>query len=147
MRMFFRTVAVLVLGAVSLASFAAKHEVKMLNQGEDGVMVFQPGYLRAEDGGTVTFVPTDPAHNSVSDAIPDGARAWNGGLNESVTVTLEKEGIYLYKCTPHLPLGMVGVIQVGEPVNMDNVRLAADALSAGIAANKDRLEKYLSQVK
>lgn len=119
----------------------------MLNQGEDGVMVFQPGYLRAEDGDSVTFVPTDPAHNSVSDAIPDGARAWNGGLNESVTVTLEKEGIYLYKCTPHLPLGMVGVIQVGEPVNMDNVRLAADALSAGIAANKDRLEKYLSQVK
>src|SRR5690606_40864890 len=54
-------------------------------------------------------------------------------------------GIYLYKCTPHLPLGMVGVIQVGKPVNMDNVRLAADALSAGIAANKERLQKYLGQ--
>lgn len=142
----FRAVVALALDGVSLASFAARHEVKMLNQGEDGVMVFEPGYLRAEVGDTVTFVPTDPAHNSVSDAIPNGARAWNGALNETVTVTLEKEGIYLYKCTPHLPLGMVGVIQVGKPVNMDNVRLAADALSAGIAANKERLQKYLGQV-
>jgi pseudoazurin len=132
--------------AVPMAGLAAEHEVKMLNQGADGIMVFEPGYLKVNPGDTVTFVPANPGHDSVSDAIPDGAKGWKGQINQPVKVTLDKEGVYLYKCTPHLALGMVGVIQVGKPVNKDQVETAAKTLSASIVTNKERLQKYLSQV-
>ena len=41
-------------------------EVTMLNQGTDGVMVFEPSVLKISVGDTVTFKPTNPGHNSAS---------------------------------------------------------------------------------
>ena len=41
---------------------AADHEVKMLDNGKGGGMVFEPGFLKAEVGDTVTFVPTNKGH-------------------------------------------------------------------------------------
>src|SRR5690606_12111270 len=40
-------------------AFGADHTVKMLNQGADGMMVFEPAFLKVAPGDTVTFVPTD----------------------------------------------------------------------------------------
>ena len=39
----------------SLSAYAANHEVKMLDNGKDGSMVFEPGYVNAKVGDTVTF--------------------------------------------------------------------------------------------
>ena len=38
----------------SLGAYAANHEVKMLDNGKDGSMVFEPGYVNAKVGDTVT---------------------------------------------------------------------------------------------
>ncbi len=46
-----------------------------------------------------------------------------------------------------MPLGMVGVIQVGAAGNLDAAKEKAEALSAGMAMNKDRFAKYLGEVK
>ncbi|TGV95897.1 pseudoazurin, partial [Mesorhizobium sp. M2D.F.Ca.ET.145.01.1.1] len=43
---------------------AADHQVQMLNKGEKGVMVFQPDFVQAAPGDTVTFVPTDKGHDA-----------------------------------------------------------------------------------
>lgn len=141
-----RAVAFLVFCAVPLVSMAADHEVKMLNQGTDGVMVFEPGFLKAEPGDTVTFVSVDPGHDSVSVAVPEGAEPWEGEIGESVTAKLDEEGVYVYKCLPHLALGMVGVIQVGEAVNLQEAKVAATELEGSILTNKERMNKYMSQV-
>lgn len=135
--------------ALTLASsvvVAAEHVVEMKNSGADGAMVFEPGFVKAEPGDTVKFVLVDPAHNSVSVAVPDGAEGWQGAMNESITVTLNEEGVYVYKCTPHAALNMAGVIQVGEPVNYDAAKAAVDKLTASAATNKDRLTGYFEQV-
>lgn len=137
--------ASMLLAALQVA--AERHEVRMLNQGEDGMMAFEPGYLRAQPGDTVVFVATDPSHNSESVSVPEGAAAWMGAMDEEISITLDTEGVYLYQCAPHLPLGMVGVIQVGEPVNMDAVRARADAMKGSVAVNAERLDAYLSQVR
>lgn len=131
----------------TLPAAAERHEVRMLNQGEDGMMVFEPGYLRAQPGDTVVFVATDPSHNSESVAVPEGAANWQGAIDEEVSITLDADGVYLYQCTPHLPLGMVGIIQVGDAVNLDSVRDEAEALRASIAVNAERLDAYLSQIR
>jgi pseudoazurin len=101
----------------ALPAIAADHEVRMLNMGGDGQrMVFEPAYLEIEPGDTVTFVATDPSHNSeiIAGMLPEGADGWKGRINEEVSVTFDQEGVYGYKCLPHYGMGMVGVIKVGE---------------------------------
>ena len=100
---------------------AADHEVQMLNKGEKGAMVFQPDFIRAEIGDTVTFVPTDKGHDaeSVKGMLPDGVEPFKGKINEKITITVDAEGVYGVKCTPHYGMGMVALIAVGNPVNLE----------------------------
>ncbi len=109
--------AALVLGSAQ----AADHEVQMLNKGEKGAMVFQPDFIQAAVGDTITFVPTDKGHDaeSIKGMIPDGAKPFKGKMNEKITVTLDAEGVYGVKCTPHYGMGMVALITVGKPVNLE----------------------------
>ena len=103
---------------------AADHQVQMLNKGEKGTMVFQPNYIVAAPGDTVTFVPTDKSHDaeSVKDMIPEGAAPFKGKMNEQITVTFDKEGVYGVKCTPHYGMGMVALVVVGKPVNLEQAK-------------------------
>lgn len=103
---------------------AADHQVLMLNKGEKGTMVFQPDFIQAAPGDTVTFVPTDKGHDaeSIKNMIPDGAEPFKGKMNEQITVKLDKEGVYGVKCTPHYGMGMVALIVVGKPVNLEQAK-------------------------
>lgn len=100
---------------------AAEHEVHMLNKGAAGAMVFEPSFIQAAPGDTVRFIPTDKTHNAetIKGMIPDGATPFKGKINEEIVVTLDKEGVYGVKCTPHYGMGMVALVVVGEPVNLD----------------------------
>jgi pseudoazurin len=118
--------AATILAALMLAggAQAADHEIQMLNKGEKGAMVFQPEFVQAAPGDTVTFVPTDKGHDaeSIKGMIPDGAEPFKGKMGEQITVTLDKEGVYGVKCTPHYGMGMVALIVVGQPVNLEQAK-------------------------
>ena len=115
-----RTAILAGLTAALLAApaFAAEHRVEMLNKDpETGDRnVFEPAVLMIAPGDTVIFVPTDKGHNSVASEgmIPEGGTAWEGGINEEVSVTFDVEGTYGYNCVPHYGQGMVGLILVGD---------------------------------
>lgn len=129
----------------SVAALAADHQVMMLNKDTDGrAMQFEPAFLRVEPGDTVTFVPTNPSHNSetVADAIPEGAEPWKGGMNKEITVTLTEEGLYAYKCLPHFGMGMVGLIQVGD--STENLEAVESAKYPGKA--KDRMAELIEEM-
>ena len=121
----------------------------MVNADVSGqVMVFDPPFIKANIGDTVTFLPTDMLHNSqsVPGLIPSSASSWNGAMNEKITIELNTEGVYVYQCTPHIALGMIGVIQVGEATNLDNIKNSSSALESMIVMNKERVQEYISQV-
>ena len=130
----------------SFAISSEEYEVKMLNFGNDGSMVFEPGFLKVNVGDTVHFKSVDMAHNSESSTglIPVNASGWKGNINEDISITLTEEGVYVYQCTPHLILGMVGVIQVGSPTNIDQIKENLGSLT--FAVNAERLQGYLDQV-
>jgi pseudoazurin len=102
------------------AAQAADYEVKMLNKGVAGAMVFEPAFLQIEPGDSVTFLPTDKGHDAVSikGMVPGGAEPIAGKMNKEVTVTFDTPGVYGVKCVPHYALGMVALIVVGEPENV-----------------------------
>ncbi|MGV1985161.1 pseudoazurin [Agrobacterium sp. 22-221-1] len=127
-------------------SLSAEHKILMLNYGRDGGMVFEPAYVKAEPGDTITFVPQNSSHYVQSYAVPDGVSPWKSKLDEAFTVTVEKEGVYLYYCPPHLMMAMIGVIQVGKPVNLEAVRQKAEKLRPKLVMKGERLEAALGQV-
>jgi pseudoazurin len=121
------------------------HVVKMLNNGEDGIMVFEPGYIKIEKGDTVQFEATDAGHNAVSELTPDGNK-WEVGYDGG-KVTFNEEGAHLYYCVPHRSMGMWGVIQVGNAVNKDDFMAESKSEDGSLAMNSGRIMKYADQVK
>jgi pseudoazurin len=110
------TSVMLLAGAASAEIFI----VEMLDRGKDGLMVFEPAFIAAQPGDTIEFVSTTKGHNVVSIAgmLPEGVDPFRTKLNEDFSLTLKAEGLYGIKCAPHYVMGMVGLIQVGEAVNL-----------------------------
>ena len=104
---------------LTVPAFAAEHTVKMLNNGDGGMMIFEPAVLQVAVGDTVNFVATDMAHNSASVFTPPGATPWKGMMSRDISVTLDTAGVYIYECTPHKMMAMVGVIQVTDGMELD----------------------------
>ena len=106
------------------AAQAAEFTVNMVNKDATGhTMQFEPAFLKVAPGDVVHFVAVDKGHDTESLVVPDGADGWKGKMSQNVDVTLTVPGLYAYKCAPHLGLGMVGLIEVGDaPANVDAVK-------------------------
>ncbi|MEJ5022750.1 pseudoazurin [Ochrobactrum vermis] len=100
-------------------SNAAEIEVRMLNRGVKGPMVFEPDFVRASPGDTINFIAIDRGHDVVSipGMLPENVKPFKSKLGESFSITLQDEGVYGVKCSPHYGMGMVALIAVGKPVN------------------------------
>ena len=99
-------------------------EVRMLNNGADGEMVFEPDLIRVALGGQVRFIPTDRTHSaaSIRTIMPDGAKPFAGKIDEEITITFDTPGIHAIQCSPHYGMGMVAAVVAGAPVNLDAAR-------------------------
>ncbi|MEJ5082392.1 MULTISPECIES: pseudoazurin [unclassified Ochrobactrum] len=146
MRRFVISFAAATLSAMlAVPAMAENIEVHMLNKGADGAMVFEPAYIKANPGDTVTFIPTDKGHNveSIKGMIPEGTEAFKSKINENYTLNVKEPGAYFVKCTPHYAMGMVALLIVGEnPSNLEQI----------VAAKKPkpvqaRLEKAIASAK
>jgi pseudoazurin len=137
------TIAAVVAMLLASTAFAETFEVKMLNKGTDGAMVFEPAFIKAAVGDTVTFLSPDKGHNaeSIKGMLPDGVEAFKSEMSKDFTLTLAAEGVYGIKCTPHYAMGMVALIQAGAPVNLN---AAAAVVQKGKA--KTRFEPLFAQV-
>lgn len=111
----------------TMTSFAAaaEIEVKMVNKGSDGgMMAFEPSLVKIEPGDTIKFVAANKGHNAetIKGMLPDGAAAFTGKNGEDVSAKFDQAGIYGLKCLPHYAMGMVAMIVVGTPTNIDQVK-------------------------
>jgi pseudoazurin len=125
----------LVLGLLQTGSpaSAADYTVRMLNQGKDGMMQFEPQLLKVVPGDTVHFTATDQGHNvqSLDGMIPPGAEPFRSDIGQNLAVKFSVPGVYGYRCIPHGALGMVGLIVVGQPANEAAAKGAAMGGAAG----------------
>ena len=107
--------------------YAADMEVEMLNRRDDGAkMVYSEDIVRIDVGDTITWVPTTKGHNVHFLAGPDGwdlpKKTKNG---KEVVLTFDTPGVYLYQCTPHASMGMIGFVVVGgDTSNLDAIKKA-----------------------
>ena len=89
------------LAMIAVSAQAETFEVQMLNKGEEGA--------------------TDKGHNveDIKGMLPDGVDRFKTKFNEEFELKVEQEGVYGIKCTPHYAMGMVALIQVGDPANLE----------------------------
>lgn len=127
---FHAAVAIAGLALAAAPAAAKEHQVKMLNKGAAGLMVFEPAYVKVAPGDTVKFLATSKGHNaeSIAAMTPAGAATFKGKINEEIVVKFDKVGIYGYKCLPHTGMGMVGIVQVGAASNKGAATAAAAKL-------------------
>ena len=132
-------------GFLTVPAVSAEIEIKMLNKGSDGqAMVFEPAAVKVAVGDVVKFVAVDKGHDaaSIKGLVPEGVDDLKGKISQDLTVTIEKEGAYVFKCTPHFGMGMVALIVAGDaPANLDAVKAAKMPKKS-----KDRLDAELAKL-
>ena len=127
---------------MSTPAFAADMTIEMLNKDADGnKMVYSEEIARVDVGDTITWVPTTKGHNVEMIASPNDMKLKSKNGRE-VQVTFEEPGLYLYWCTPHKGMGMIGLVVVGgDTSNKDQI---AKAKARG--KSKKKLKKLLGEL-
>jgi len=140
-------IAALSLALCATSVNAVDIQIKMLDSSPtEGMLSFEPSFVKANVNDTIVFNAVDPGHNSRSLLTPSGAQPWKSPYNKEFRVILEKEGVYLYACDAHKKMGMVGVIQVGKADNLEEARKKVSEESSAMVLNKNRFTKALDQV-
>jgi len=124
---------------IATSAFAENATVEMWNKDPDNKkrkMVFSEEIVVVEPGESVTWLATDKGHNVQMIAGPDGYDLpKKSKLSKDVTLTFDQEGVYVYVCTPHASMGMMGIVVVGE-LTQEAVDAIRDAKVKGKSKKK-----------
>lgn len=93
---------------------AANHELEMLNKLGKERMVFSKKIISIDLNDDVLWKSVDKGHNVQFIGMPDGAKKYKSKISKDASYKFEKPGVYLYQCTPHKAMGMIGIVVVGN---------------------------------
>ena len=125
------------------SAYAVDMTIDMLNKNADGErMVYSTEVAKVAVGDTITWLPASKGHNVHFISAPDGVELVKSKMNKEFSFTFEKEGIYLYQCTPHKSMGMIGLVVVGE--NTDNLNSVKKTKVVG--KTKKKLKELLENL-
>jgi len=129
---------------ITMSANAADVTIDMLNKDGSGrKMVYSKEVAQVAVGDTITWLPASKGHNVHFISAPDGVKKLpKSKFNKEFSYTFEKEGIYLYQCTPHKGMGMIALVVVGD--NLDNLANIKKAKVLG--KSKKKLKELLSQL-
>lgn len=121
------------LGALLAAPLAMAETHTVTAQG----LAFKPLVIKIAPGDTVAWENMS-THNveMIEGLIPEGTEAFKSAMSENFSHTFEQEGIYVYKCTPHIGAGMGGAVIVGQPTNLEAIK--AQDVSGGLSRIADK---------
>ena len=122
-----RLILLLLLSLWSGLAVAADTTIEMLNKLDNEYMVFSKNIVYIDPGDTVFWKATDKGHNVefVKRAVPTGVEAFKSKLSLDTEYKFSIPGIYAYWCTPHMTMGMIGFVIVGNNFsNFDEVAKA-----------------------
>ena len=125
--------------AMATSAFAEDATVEMWNKDPDDKsrkMVFSQEIVTIEAGQSVEWLATDKGHNVQIIAGPEGYKLpKKSKLSKDVTLTFDQEGVYVYVCTPHASMGMIGIVVVGD-LTQEAVDAIKDAKVKGKSKKK-----------
>ena len=118
----FLTISVICL---SFQSLAETIEIEMLNKDEltKETMVYSIKVAKIDVEDTIIWKSIDKGHNVEFIGMPKGVKKFKTGISKKAEYTFKIPGIYLYQCTPHKSMGMIGIVVVGDDkTNLDKIK-------------------------
>ena len=114
---------ILILSLFSNHVIAESHTMDMLNKLGKERMVFSKKVISINLNDDITWKSVDKGHNVEFIGMPKGAKKFKSGIGKKAEYSFKTPGIYLYQCTPHKAMGMIGLVIVGsDKSNLDKIK-------------------------
>ena len=108
---------------VSSNAIAETFTIEMLNKLGKERMVYSEKVISINTNDEILWKSKDKGHNVELIGMPTGAEKYKSKISKDASYKFEKPGIYLYQCTPHKAMGMIGLVVVGnDKNNLDKIK-------------------------
>ena len=107
----------IIISLFSTHAIAENYTVEMLNKLGKERMVYSEKVLSIKVNDEITWKSVDKGHNVEFIGMPKGVSKYKSKISKDAKYTFTQPGIYLYQCTPHKAMGMIGLVVVGEDKN------------------------------
>ena len=128
------------------SAFSADVTIEMLNKNKETKkrMVYSQELVKIDSGKSIEWVATDKGHNVEMLAGPEGFELpKKTKLGDNVTIKFSVPGTYLYQCSPHAAMGMIGIVVVGgDTSNIDAIK----GKKVTGSKSKKKVKKLLSEI-
>ena len=105
------------------AANAENFNIEMLNKLGKERMVYSKKVISIKVNDEITWKSVDKGHNVEFIGMPDGVSKYKSKISKDAKFKFTKPGIYLYQCTPHKAMGMIGLVVVGnDKSNLDKIK-------------------------
>ena len=115
--------ATVIFSFVSSNAIAETFTIEMLNKLGKERMVYSEKVILINTNDEILWKSKDKGHNVELIGMPSGAKKYKSKISKDASYKFTKSGIYLYQCTPHKAMGMIGLVVVGKDMsNLDKIK-------------------------
>ena len=98
-------------------------EIDMLNKLGKEKMVYSIKVAKLDLNDKIIWKHVSKGHNVEFIGMPKGVKKFKTKINKKAEYEFKKPGIYLYQCTPHKAMGMIGIVVVGgDKSNLEKIK-------------------------
>ena len=113
----------MIISLFSTYAIAEDYTVEMLNKLGKERMVYSEKVLSIKVNDEITWKSVDKGHNVEFIGMPKGVSKYKSKISKDAKYLFTQPGIYLYQCTPHKAMGMIGLVVVGDDKkNLDKIK-------------------------
>ena len=107
----------------SSVGFSQTLEIDMLNKLGKEKMLYSVKVAKIDVNQKIIWRSKTKGHNVEFIGMPEGVKKFKSKINKDVEYEFKIPGIYLYQCTPHKAMGMIGIVIVGnDKSNLGNIK-------------------------
>jgi len=110
-RIFFILISFIFYSSISISETL---EIDMLNKLGKEKMVYSIKVAKVNLNDKIIWKSKTKGHNVEFIGMPKGVKKFKSKINKDVEYDFKVPGIYLYQCTPHKAMGMIGLVIVGN---------------------------------
>ena len=108
---------------ISSFAYAENFTIEMLNKLGKEKMVYSEKVISIKINDEITWKSVDKGHNVEFIGMPKGVSKFKSKISKDAKFKFVKSGVYLYQCTPHKAMGMIGLVIVGDDKsNLDKIK-------------------------
>ena len=121
--MFKKLISIMFILFYSSISYGKTVEIDMLNKLGKEKMVYSIKVAKLDLNDKIIWKHVSKGHNVEFIGMPKGVKKFKTKINKKAEYEFKKPGIYLYQCTPHKAMGMIGIVVVGgDKSNLEKIK-------------------------